>query len=88
MFLESVWYGQFYSVRDVSNWLNAFFSMLLVIVFLTNKANAPYRGSRSGIQWNHSFDLYSKEVSLSIRHHMIRSILFTKSKQGTHCTKY
>jgi len=34
------------------------------------------------------FLLYFKEVSLSIRHYMIRYILFTKSKQGTHCTTY
>ena len=32
------------------------------------------------------FLFYSKEVSLSIRYHMIRCILFAKSKQGTHCT--
>ena len=34
------------------------------------------------------FLFYFKEVSLSIRHHMIRFILFAKNKQGTHCTKY
>jgi hypothetical protein len=33
------------------------------------------------------FLFYFKEVSLSIRHHMIRCILFAKSKQGTHCTR-
>ncbi len=30
----------------------------------------------------------NKEASLSIWYNMIRCILFTKSKQGTHCTKY
>ncbi len=28
---------------------------------------------------------FIKEVSLSIRYHMITCILFVKSKQGTHC---
>jgi len=34
------------------------------------------------------FSFFSKEVSLSIRYHMIRSILFAKSRQGTQRTTY
>lgn len=36
MFLESVWYVLFYTVRGVSNWHVALFFILLVIVFYTN----------------------------------------------------